>query len=264
LRIGGGDLSTPVPPDRSEEIGTLARELEMMRQALEGRDRQLKMMLAGVAHEVRNPIGGIELFAGLLAEELGTGRAPELAEARAHVVRIQSETAYLKRIVEDFLAFAREQRLQSHPFDAASWIRGAVELLRAEAEAKEVTLEASPMDLPLEGDGGLLTAALVNLLKNAVQASPRGGTIRVRSARVDGDCVVEVEDTGPGIPADNRERIFEPFFTTREKGTGLGLPLAQKIVRAHGGGLSVESAPGRTVFRIRLPLAAAPGATSAA
>ncbi len=254
LRIGGGDLTTPVPPEKSEEIGTLARELELMRQALEGRDRKLKLMLAGVAHEVRNPIGGIELFTGLLAEELGESTPPG-SEARAHVVRIQREIDYLKRIVEDFLSFAREQRVALQPYDAASWMRGAVELISADAAAKDVRLELTPIDAAIDADESLLTAALVNLVKNAVQAAPKGGTVHVRGIRAEGTCVVEVEDPGGGIPAETAERIFEPFFTTREKGTGLGLPLARKIVRAHRGELSLDSAPGRTVFRIRLPLA---------
>ena len=254
LRIGGGDLSTPVPPERSEEIGTLARELELMRQALEGRDRQLKLMLAGVAHEVRNPIGGIELFAGLLAEELESPGAQD-SEARSHVVRIQREIDYLKRIVEDFLAFAREQRVSLQRTDAATLIRSAVELISVDAEEKGVALEVTSIGASIDADESLLTAALVNLVKNAVQATPSGGAVLVRGLVKDGQCTVEVEDRGAGVPAEVAERIFEPFFTTREKGTGLGLPLARKIVRAHRGELSLQSAPGQTVFRMRLPLA---------
>ncbi|MGA9523134.1 MAG: HAMP domain-containing protein [Myxococcaceae bacterium] len=164
LRIGGGDLSTPVPPERSEEVGTLARELELMRQALESRDRQLKLMLAGVAHEVRNPIGGIELFAGLLAEELGSPGAQD-AEARSHVTRILSEIDYLKRIVEDFLAFAREQRVTLQRMDASALMRSAVELIGADADNKGVVLKLTPVGALIDADESLLTAALVNRVK---------------------------------------------------------------------------------------------------
>lgn len=249
VRIGEGDLTTPIPPHPTEEIGKLARELESMRQALESRDRQLKMMLAGVAHEVRNPIGGIELFAGVLAEDL-----PEGGEARAHVDRIRKEIDYLKRIVEDFLSFAREQRVNLSPFDARALVDGAADLLRTDAAAKDVTLSTHAANVELQGDESLLTAALLNLLKNAIQASPPGSTVSVSGRAVAGRYIVEVRDSGGGIPQESLGRIFEPFFTTREKGTGLGLPLAQKILQAHGGDLQVRSQPGETVFTLRLPL----------
>ena len=252
-RIGGGDLSTPVQPDPSREIGALARELETMRAALESRDRQLKMMLAGVAHEVRNPIGGIELFAGILAEELPASDG--LAEAREHVQRIRAEIEYLKRIVEDFLTFAREQKLSMAPFGAMALVTSATDLLSGEAQAKGVRLEVAAAEATLEGDQHLLTAALVNLVKNAVQASPAEGTVRVSGRAEDGSYLIEVQDSGAGIPREKVEQIFEPFFTTREKGTGLGLPLARKIAQAHHGELTVRSKPGETVFGLRLPAA---------
>ncbi len=253
--MGRGDLSTPVPPAPTFEVGTLAFELEEMRRALESRDRQLKMMLAGVAHEVRNPIGGIELFAGLLAEEL-----PAEGEARGHVNRIRSEIDYLKRVVEDFLGFAREQRLARAQLEAADLARAASELVDADARARGVTLAVDAAPFELEGDESLLTAALVNLVKNAVQASPPGAPVSVRGAVLDDGRAYEwtVEDAGAGIRVEQQERIFEPFFTTREKGTGLGLPLARKIVQAHGGSLAVRSEPGRTVFTLRLPLGSPP------
>ncbi len=257
-RIGRGDLETPVPPAPTDEVGTLASELELMRQALQSRDRQLKMMMAGVAHEVRNPIGGIELFAGLLAEELPAGDA-KTEDARSHVRRIQSEIEYLKQVVEDFLVFAREQRLAVSAFDGRDWVQTAADLVAGDARARNVALAVDAATQPLEGDLSLLTAAAVNLVKNAVQASARGGRVQVRGRTIEGGrYVLEVEDAGAGIPAPEQERIFEPFFTTREKGTGLGLPLARKIVTAHGGTLEVESRPGRTVFTLTLRVPASP------
>jgi signal transduction histidine kinase len=251
LRIGRGDLTTPVPPEPTREIGVLARELEVMRGALESRDRQLKLMLAGVAHEVRNPIGGISLFSGLLAEDL---RAGAHAEASGHVARIQREVEYLQRIVEDFLAFAREQPLSRAPVAAPDLLQEASGLLAADAANKEVTVEVEAEPAMLEADGSLLTAALVNLVKNAVQASPRGGRVRVTGRGHGGDYTIRVEDHGSGVPEPERERIFEPFFTTREKGTGLGLPLSRKIARAHGGELRLVCAPGATAFELTLPV----------
>ena len=259
LRIGRGDLTTPVPPEPTREIGVLARELEVMRGALESRDRQLKLMLAGVAHEVRNPLGGIALFSGLLQEDL---RAGAHADANSHVDRIQREVAYLQRIVEDFLAFAREQPLARAPMEAPDLVSNACELLSVEAQGKGVSLDVSAAPAHLEADGSLLTAALVNLVKNAVQAAPAGSPVRIRGELRDGRYAIDVQDSGPGVPEAERERIFEPFFTTREQGTGLGLPLARKIARAHGGELSLRSTPGETVFTLSLPCPA-PGALAA-
>ncbi|NVJ24953.1 HAMP domain-containing protein [Myxococcus sp. AM011] len=251
LRIGRGDLTTPVPPEPTREIGVLARELEVMRGALESRDRQLKMMLAGVAHEVRNPLGGIALFSGILQEDL---RAGAHTEAQEHVERIQREVAFLQRIVEDFLAFAREQPLAREPVEAPSLLSIVQELSSADASARQVALDVDAAPALLEADGSLLTAALLNLVKNAVQASPSGGRVRISGAEDHGRYAIRVHDGGAGVPEAERERIFEPFFTTREKGTGLGLPLARKIARAHGGELHMTSTPGDTTFTLTLPL----------
>lgn len=252
LRIGRGDLSTPVAGERTLEIGILARELESMREALESRDRQLKLMLGGVAHEVKNPLGGIELFSGLLDEEL-TGASPDVKEAREHLTKIRRELQYLKRIVEDFLAFAKEQKLQTAPLEAKALLDSAAQHLGGEASGKSVTLEVEAEAATLQGDVSLLTSALVNLVKNAVQISTAGQKVSLRGRRVGATYEVEVRDHGPGIPAELQARIFEPFFTTREKGTGLGLPLARKLAEAHQGTLTLESRPGETVFKLIVP-----------
>ncbi|MDP2274473.1 MAG: HAMP domain-containing sensor histidine kinase [Archangium sp.] len=252
LRIGGGDLSTPVADEGTLEIGILARELEAMRQALDSRDRQLKLMLGGVAHEVKNPLGGIELFAGLLDEELA-GAKPDVTEARAHVGKIRRELNYLKRIVEDFLPFAKEQKLNVAPLDAKALLDSAAQHLAGEAEGKSVVLDVDAEAATVPGDVSLLTSAIVNLVKNAVQISNAGQRVSLRGRKGDGRYTFEVRDEGPGIAADLQARIFEPFFTTREKGTGLGLPLARKLVEAHRGTLTIESKPGETLFRIVIP-----------
>lgn len=255
LRIGQGDLETQVPREATLEIGTLATELESMRQALESRDRQLKMMLAGVAHEVRNPIGGIELFAGLISEELA-GQGPAAAEARQHVQRIQREIAYLKRIVEEFLAFAREQRLSLSPLEADGLLESARRLVEAEAVEKQVRVGVQAAPATLHGDHALLVSCVGNLVKNAIQAAPAGSEVQLVGAAAGGRYRIEVRDGGPGIPPELQEKVFEPFFTTREKGTGLGLPLARKIAQAHQGELTLASRPGSTAFTLELPLGA--------
>ncbi len=252
LRIGGGDLSTPVAGEETLEIGILARELEAMRQALDSRDRQLKLMLGGVAHEVKNPLGGIELFSGLLDEELAAA-SPDVPEARSHLTKIRRELQYLKRIVDDFLAFAKDQKLQVAPLDARALLESAAQHLAGEAEGKSVIIEVDAEPATISGDVSLLTSALVNLVKNAVQISTGGQRVTLRGRKEEARYSFEVRDEGPGIAADLQGRIFEPFFTTREKGTGLGLPLARKLVEAHRGTLTIESKPGETRFRLVVP-----------
>lgn len=254
-QIGKGDLTTPVTGAASTiEVQALARELETMRAGLESRDRQLKMMLGGVAHEVKNPLGGIELFSGLLDEELRAA-SPDLAESRSHLARIRRELDYLGRIVDDFLAFAREQKVAKAAFDVKRFVSASVGHLQGEAEARGVTLTMDVPEVQVDADESLLTSALVNLVKNAVQASAKGQTVTVAARLEDAAVVLEVRDEGPGIPAEVQARIFEPFFTTREKGTGLGLPLARKLVEANGGMLTLASRPGQTVFSLTLPRA---------
>jgi two-component system, OmpR family, sensor kinase len=116
-------------------------------------------------------------------------------------------------------------------------------------------MRLEPCDAMVEADERLLTSALVNLLKNAVQVSKAGQTVEV-GARVEHQTVcLQVLDHGPGIAVDQQGHIFEPFFTTKAQGTGLGLPLARKLAEAHHGTLTLESAPGRTIFRLHLPVA---------
>ncbi len=262
LRIGRGDLSTPVPVEPMYEVGILARELESMRQALEDRDRQLQMMLAGVAHEVRNPIGGIELFAGLLAEELASH--PALGDGHGHIKRIQTEIVTIKQMVEDFLAFARESRVVPVHHSARTLAASAVALLEVDASQRGVAVHTDVEEATLELDPGLFLSALLNLVKNAVQASPRGETVWLNGRREGHRYTWEVRDRGPGVPEGLRARIFQPFFTTREKGSGLGLPLARKIVEAHGGALALHRHEGQTVFSIHVPLPAEGLETAAA
>jgi signal transduction histidine kinase len=245
--MGRGDLTRPISATSSKEVSVLAHELELMRQALLARDRQLQLMLSGIAHEVKNPLGGIELFAGLLREELPEG------DTRSHVDRILGELDYLKRVVEEFLSFAREQMPARAPFAIERLVQSLLPLVSADAQAKEVRLDTNVEPAQLNGDNGLITAALVNLVRNAIHAAPPRTRVTVRGQRTGTRYRMEVQDEGPGVPAELQERIFEPFFSTREKGTGLGLPLAQRIVQAHGGQLGLHSRPGETVFWTELP-----------
>jgi signal transduction histidine kinase len=243
-RIGQGELAAPVPVAGADEIGVLARTLDEMRAALRARDERLQMMLAGIAHEVRNPLGGIELFAGILRDEV----APE---QRAHVARIETELQHLKSVVSDFLEYARRPKPEPARVDLAGLAAEVREVMAADAEAAGVALRVEGPAVVVAADATQLRRALLNLVRNALQATPRGGTVALATAR---GARLTVSDTGAGIPAERLARIFDPFYTTKEQGTGLGLAFVREIVTDHGGMLEVDSAPGAgTRFTIALP-----------
>jgi signal transduction histidine kinase len=164
------------------------------------------------------------------------------------------------------LSFARTEEMlaESEAVDVADVLREAARLTaprwrdasQAEGRPIELHVDAEP-GCTIQGSASALREALINLIFNAVDALPRGGTICLRCTRSGRRVVVEVSDTGTGIPADVRPRIFDPFFTTKAGGTGLGLAIVHRVVEAHGGRIAVRSEPGRgSIFSVTLPLAA--------
>jgi signal transduction histidine kinase len=253
-RLGRGHLDKPIPIETRDEIGVLAATLEEARAALAARDERLQMMLAGIAHEVRNPLGGLELYAGLLRDALAA--QPERLE---EIGRIEREVGHLKTVVNEFLEFARrpEPRLEAVPLRAL--LEDVRELTQA-PDGAEVAIDAAA-DLVVHADPGQLRRVLLNLARNAATAARRGH-VRLSARRIQDRVELEVEDDGPGVPAELREKIFTPFFTTREKGTGLGLAFVREIVRDHGSDVTLRDAPGGgSVFRFELP-SLGQGATS--
>lgn len=248
-RIGTGDLASPVPPVGRDELATLSKGMEQMRARLFDREREMQVMLAGIAHEVRNPLGGIELFAGLLAEDLAKD------EARlSHVKRVQKELGYLKRVVEDFLGYARDPKLALEPVELQGFLSDLAEMVRPDAEAKKVQVTARAGSITLAADAGTLRRALLNLARNAVQAAPEGGSVELAAAREpDGRVLLSVQDDGPGVPEAERASLFKPFHTTKEKGLGLGLAFVRRIAEAHGGQARLEASAKGARFVLDLP-----------
>ncbi len=244
-RLGRGDLEAPIPIETGDEIGVLAETLDETRVALKARDERTQMMLAGIAHEVRNPLGGVELYAGLLRDAL-TAEPERLEEVR----RIEREVGHLKAVVSEFLEFARRPtpRLEDVPLRA---LFEEVRELTQGSAGTTVDVEA-PADLRARADVVQLRRALLNLARNAVAAA-REGRVELAARRTGRGIQIEVRDDGPGVPPGLREQIFTPFFTTREKGTGLGLAFVREIVRDHGGDVIVRDAPdGGSVFSFEL------------
>lgn len=236
-----------------KDLGEIKRMQEGMRRS--ERLAALGSLAAGVAHEFRNPLGSLQVTAGLLEEEL-----PEGDPKREYARRISRTVERLDRLVRDLLAFAKPGAARLAPGDANETLREAAFHARQEfAESGVALADALDPALPeIPLDAEKLFQAFLNLLRNAYQAAPRGGTVTIRSGRADGgeDAVfLEVRNTGSWVDAETRARLFTPFFTTKPDGTGLGLPIAHGIVRAHGGEIAVESAPETgTAFVVTLPL----------
>ncbi len=263
-RIGGGDLEGAVQVEGHDELAFLGRTLDEMRLGLHARDRERQAMLAGIAHEVRNPLGGMELFLGLLREgleELGPETADEdRQELREYSGRVQRELGYLKGVVNDFLAFAREAPVDRSSVELRELLDEVASVVEGEASSREIALHIDEQaGGALDLDRGAIHRALLNLTQNALQATPAGGQVTLTSHRNGSRVELAVEDNGKGIPAEKLAEVTTPFFTTREKGTGLGLAIVDKIARAHGGELAIDSEPGRgTRVRLILPTVTAP------
>jgi len=254
-RMGQGDLDSPLPAAGARgEVETLRRTLEETRQALRARDRERETMLAGIAHEVRNPLGAMSLFAGALADDL-RGR-PEAA----HVARVQEELSGLSRLVEDFLDYARARPLQREEVEAWRLAEEVRELSQPLADGRAVALRARGSGR-FAADRQRLRRAALNLVRNALEAAPPGSAVELRVEAEGAEAVLEVLDRGPGLAPGVRERLFEPFFTTKERGTGLGLALARQAALAHGGTLALSDREGGgTAARLAVPVR--PAATS--
>ncbi|CAN5775490.1 hypothetical protein BH11MYX2_BH11MYX2_10540 [soil metagenome] len=248
-RIGGGDLLAPVELRTNDELGVLAQTMDRMRIQLAERDARMQQMLAGIAHEVRNPLAGMTLFAGILQDEL-----PEGDERRVHVDRIRKELGYLERVVNEFLEFARRPRPELSPVPLDELFAEVAQL----ASSESVTVSSEAHELTASADKSQLRRALLNLAKNAVQAATaadRSGAdvVRITAEKREGELLLRVWNRGKEISPETSGKLFEPFFTTREKGTGLGLAFVREIAMDHGGRVEVSSADGETTFTIALP-----------
>ncbi len=249
--IGQGELQHEVPVLEQDEIGLLARTMDEMRRNILARDRQMQMMLSGIAHEVRNPLGGMELFTGILEEEL-----VEQPEKQAHVQRIQRELRYLAEVVKSFLEYARPMALDLRRVEWKDFSEELRLLLRSDCEKHQISLilSSDAEEAVFHFDRTRMQQALLNLLQNAIQASPSGAAVFLQISQQDEGYCIQVIDEGKGMSAEVLEKVLEPFYTTKEKGTGLGLPLAARIVERHGGAMDLHSEVGRgTTISLWLP-----------
>jgi two-component system, NtrC family, sensor histidine kinase HydH len=208
-------------------------------------------LAASLAHEIRNPLASISGAAGILQRR--TAR-PEYQQDSLEI--IQKESQRLNKLLTGFLNFAKPRSPRVQRTDVKELMLSVLSLVSHTAELNNNTLSYTPPEhgAEIDCDPEQLKQVLLNLVINAVEASPSGSEIRLRTLIRESGTAIEIEDNGSGIPEEAVDRIFDPFFTTKPKGTGLGLAISSMIVSQHGGTLSFHANPrGGTTFRIELP-----------
>jgi signal transduction histidine kinase len=210
---------------------------------------RLGKMAAVVAHEVRNPLAGIRGAIQMIGRRLGVGAA-ERGVINEAVARIDT----LNGIVEDMLLFARPSKPSLAPVPVSNVIANTVTLFKQDPNTSDVSVRIDPTDLVVNADAEQLKIVLLNLVMNSAEAMHGHGAITITTHRQGKCSEIRVADEGPGIPPEVQEHLFEPFFTTGNRGTGLGLVTARRIMEAHGGSIALECPPGQgTVAVVRLP-----------
>ena len=283
-RLGRGDWSQRVPlpgarPRGNDEVYQLAREFNVMADALEERERRLlrgeRLAAAGqlaaqITHEIRNPLASVALNAELLEDELDDPSQ----EVRQLLARIANEVDRLTSVTDDYLTFARRPKFDPVPVDLRAEVDSLLDFLAEEHGQANVKIDCQLGSQPMwvMGDANQLRQATLNLLRNAKEAAlddnpDRGDAeplIQVSLVCKDDMVRLVVRDNGPGIPTSSEplDRIFEAFYTRKARGTGLGLPIVQQIVSDHGGSVAVvETGRSGSTFEVRIPSCAAPGAS---
>ena len=213
-------------------------------------------LAAGVAHEIRNPLNAISITAQRLKSEFVPQEDKE--EYISFIKTILDEIKSLDNIINQFLGLAKAQRLDLTLTDMNAFLDELVNLIEIEAKEKNISLTKRIETLPeMKIDPEEMKKALLNIMRNGVQATPPGKTLKVQGFEDDSQnqIVIKIEDSGPGIPKENLSKIFQPYFSTKEKGTGLGLSIAYRIISDHKGKIEVESEVGKgTIFTIKLPM----------
>ena len=267
-KVAAGDLDQNLPVDRKDEIGDLTRSFNDMVQKLreqrrlEERLREAEHLSAvgqlarGIAHEIRNPLN----FISLSIDHIKTKYRPlDGAQAEGFVKLVESmkgEIHRLDRLVRDFLDYGKPLKLDLQPVQTQELLADVVEIVKAKAESDHIQIIERYDALPqLRMDAELMKSCLFNVVNNAFQAMPGGGSLTIATEGQNGWFVLHLSDTGIGVSKENLTRIFEPFFTTKSQGLGLGLAMTKRVIEEHGGKIEFVSAEGQgSEVTISLPL----------
>ncbi|HEX9435083.1 MAG TPA: HAMP domain-containing sensor histidine kinase [Burkholderiales bacterium] len=260
-QLGGADFSKPIAVRGPEDLRYLGRRLDWLRRRLEEFETQKNRFLRHVSHELKTPLTALREGAELLHDEV----AGPLVPTQAQVVLIMRDNSVkLQRLIEELLDYQRALHaaasLEVRLVELDELVREAARSHELAAQAKGLRLTIEAQAATLEADPQKLRSIVDNLISNAVKFTPPGGTISVRARTLAGEAVIEVMDSGPGVPPEERESIFNLFFRGRTKvdagrvkGTGLGLAIARELVEAHGGQIAVVNGATGGHFRVTLP-----------
>jgi two-component system NtrC family sensor kinase len=274
-RVAAGDFAE-VEVNTGDELGELATEFNRMSASLAERDRLLTKqhykllrserlatvgkMSSHIAHEIRNPLSSIGLNTELLEEELSAASEAgndSQSESKALIAAIRTEVDRLAGVTEQYLRFARLPKPEMESTDVNSLVTDLTSFMDQEFSAQDIGVRIQLAEtLPdVRMDRDQMRQAILNLLRNAMEATEADGTVGIETGLQDNMVFIQISDDGPGIDAENIEKIFDPFFTTKPSGTGLGLPLVHHVIRDHGGDIQVESTPPNGAqFTLLLPV----------
>jgi two-component system sensor histidine kinase GlrK len=262
-QLGGADFSQPIAVRGPEDLRYLGRRLDWLRRRLDEFETQKNRFLRHVSHELKTPLTALREGAELLNDQV----AGPLAPPQRQVVSIMRDNSVkLQRLIEELLDYQRALHaaasLEVKPLQLDSLVHEAARPHELAAQGKGLRLLIDSQSAMVEADPEKLRSIVDNLISNAVKFTPPGGTISVRARAMAGEAVIEVMDTGPGVPAEERESIFNLFFRGRTKadsgpggvkGSGLGLAIARELVEAHGGQIAVVAGGAGGHFRVTLP-----------
>jgi nitrogen fixation/metabolism regulation signal transduction histidine kinase len=278
--VGAGDLTTRVAEKGTDEVGDLARAFNRMLAEIEATRARIEYlqrigawqeMARRLAHEIKNPLTPIQLAVEEVHERYGGDDPSYRSLLNATLEVVEAEVGTLRRLVGEFSDFARLPQAVLEPGDLGAFLREqAGQALFTEETLAEGSEGAPPpritvlFDIPAEKapanlDKQMLRRALINLIRNSAQAirdqSRTEGKVRVSLTRSGDFFIIDIDDDGPGIPAESRERIFDPYVTTKHDGTGLGLAIVKKVVVEHGGVISALGSPlGGARVRVTIPM----------
>ncbi|HUF02654.1 MAG TPA: ATP-binding protein [Aridibacter sp.] len=268
-RVAKGDLSFRLSEsDRSDEIGSLATQFNIMTEELEktrALEEQLReaeksavvgRLASAIAHEIRNPLNYINLTLDHLRNRFRPEEAEKSVTFEKLTEQLKNEVDRINRLVSDFLRYTRPSNLVRQPVDVRRVVESSLKIIEHQAEEHGITVSLVERDSVPEvlGDREMLRSVFSNLLLNALHAMEQtGGRLTITISASDSEVVIEVRDTGTGIPEVDACKVFEPYFSTKETGTGLGLAIVKRIIEEHAGTIELESVPGEgTTFTIKL------------
>jgi len=265
--LDGDYTNITLPEDRLDEVGDLARSFRKMIEGVENREQYLRdagtklahsarlatigQMGASIAHEVKNPLMAMHGHARLLKQR----PKEEDLEAIADILIAESDRC--NQILQQMLRYSRSEEKEKKAYSIKDVIQSSIQLVNAEAKRRHVEIELNAnIDSVLLGHAQQIQQVFLNILLNALQATPAGKKVQVRAVESGSKLTIEIQDQGTGIPTEIQSRIFEPFFTTKDKkeGSGLGLSIASTLVAEEDGQISFITGPEGTLFQIILPL----------